>query len=152
MFSSYTEVSLMKKREIKINIAMKSLTSRGVKEYPFLLLNTPETYRELIEESVRSCIAAYRERAIASKNPTPLTDEEYREMSEIGKLAFGIHYNEAEINEGEAIAAAIEAVSDGIVRVFKGDEEMPDLDATLKINEGDVFAFIRLTMLSGRMW
>ena len=73
-------------------------------------------------------------------------------MSEIGKLAFGIHYNDAAIDEGKAIAAAIEAVSDGIVRVFKGDEEMPDLDATLEINEGDVFTFIRLTMLSGRMW
>ena len=142
----------MKKREIKINIAMKSLTSRGVKEYPFLLLNTPETLRELIEESVRSCITAYRERAIASKNPTPLTDEEYREMSEIGKLAFGIHYNEAEINEGKAIAAAIEAVEDGIVRIFRGEVELTNLDSEITVNEGDVFAFIRLTMLSGRMW
>ena len=123
-----------------------------MKKSPFILKATPSTYCELIEESVRSCIAAYRERAIASKNPAPLTDEEYKEMSEIGKLALGIHYNEAEIDEGKAIAAAIEAVSNGIVRVFKGDEEMPDLDATLEINEGDVFTFVRLTMLSGRMW
>ena len=142
----------MEKREIKIYVSMKNIGSRRVKKSSFILKATPSTYRELIEESVRSCIAAYRERAIASKNPAPLTDEEYREMSEIGKLAFGIHYNDAEIDEGKAIATAIEAVSDGIVRVFKGDEEMPDLDATLEINEGDVFTFVRLTMLSGRMW
>ncbi len=142
----------MEKREIKIYVSMKNIGSRRVKKSPFILKATPSTYRELIEESVRSCIAAYRERAIASKNPAPLTDEEYKEMSEIGKLAFGIHYNDAEIDEVKAIAAAIEAVSDGIVRVFKDDEEMLNLDDPLKINGGDVFTFIKLTMLSGRMW
>ncbi len=142
----------MKNKEIRIYVMLKNIGSRRIKKCPFILSRTPETFRELIEESVRSCISAYRERATASKNPAPLTDEEFKEMSEIGKLAFGVHYNEAEIDEGRAIATAIEAVSDGIVRVFKGDEEMPDLDATLEINEGDVFTFIKLTMLSGRMW
>ena len=142
----------MEKREIKIYISMKNIGSRRMKKIPFKLKATPSTYRELIEESVKSCIASYRDRAIASKNPAPLTDEEFKEMSEVGKLAFGIHYNEAEIDEGKAIAAAIEAVTDGVVRVFKDDEEMLNLDDPLKINEGDVFTFIKLTMLSGRMW
>lgn len=142
----------MKKREIKINIAMKSLTSRGVNRYPFLLMNTPETLRELIEESVRACVCSYKARGEQGKNPRPLTDEEISGMQTFGRLAFGVHYNEADVDERNAIAVATEAVEDGIVRVFGGEVELNDLDGEITVNEGDVFTFVRLTMLSGRMW
>lgn len=142
----------MKKREIKINIAMKSLTSRGVKEYPFLLLNTPETLRELIEESVRACVRSYKARGEQGENPRPLTDEEISGMQTVGRLAFGVHYNEADIDEENAIVVATEAVEDGIVRIFREDKELSDFDSEITVNEGDVFTFVRLTMLSGRMW
>ena len=109
-------------------------------------------FRELIEESVKSCISAYKARANSAKNPTPLTDEQFDGMREIGKFAFGVHYNENEIDEAKAIETAIDAVTDGLVRVFKGNDEITDLDAEIEIAEGDVFTFVRLTMLSGRMW
>ena len=80
------------------------------------------------------------------------TDEQYDGMREIGKFAFGVHYNENEIDEAKAIQTAIDAVTDGLVRVFKGNDEITDLDAEIEISEGDVFTFVRLTMLSGRMW
>jgi hypothetical protein len=73
-------------------------------------------------------------------------------MREVGKFAFGVHYNENEIDEAKAIQTAIDAVTDGLVRVFKGNDEITDLDAEIEIAEGDVFTFVRLTMLSGRMW
>ena len=126
--------------------------TKKVKEYPILLGKTPRTFRELIEESVISCISAYKARANNAKNPAPLTDEQFDGMREIGKFAFGVHYNENEIDEAKAIETAIDAVTDGLVRVFKGNDEITDLDAEIEIAEGDVFTFVRLTMLSGRMW
>ena len=84
--------------------------------------------------------------------PTPLTDEQFDGMRELGKFAFGVHYNENEIDEAKAIETAVEAVADGLVRVFKGNEEITELDSELEITDGDVFTFVRLTMLSGRMW
>ena len=126
--------------------------TKKVKEYPILLGKTPRTFRELIEESVKSCISAYKARATNAKNPTPLTDEQFDGMREIGKFAVGVHYNENEIDEAKAIQTAIDAVTDGLVRVFKGNDEITDLDAGIEISEGDVFTFVRLTMLSGRMW
>ena len=63
-----------------------------------------------------------------------------------------MHYNENEVDEAKAIHTAIGAVTDGLVRVFKGGDEITDLDAEIEIAEGEVFTFVRLTMLSGRMW
>lgn len=142
------------KKQIQIYVALKHMgnITKKVKEYPFLLNNTPHTFRELIEESVKACINAYKERANSAKKPTPLTHEQFDGMQEIGKFAFGVHYNEAEIDESNAIQTAIEAVSDGLVRVFKGNDEITDPDKELEITENDVFTFVRLTMLSGRMW
>ncbi len=144
----------MDSKSIQIYIALKHMgnVTKKVKEYPFILSNTPRTFRELIEESVKSCISAYKERANNAKNPAPLTDEQLDGMREIGKFAFGVHYNENAIDEAKSTQTAIDAVTDGLVRVFQGNNEITDLDAEIEISEGDVFTFVRLTMLSGRMW
>ena len=70
-------------------------------------------------------------------------------MREVGKFAFGVHYNENEINEEKAVAAAVEAVEDGLVRIFKGNEELCELDGEIDVGDGEVFTFVRLTMLAG---
>ena len=139
---------------IQIYVAMKHMgnIAKRVKEHPFPLGKTPRTLRELIEEAVKSCIEAYKARASGAENPVPLTDEQFDGMRELGKFAFGVHYNENEIDEAKAMETAIEAVEDGLVRVFKGNDEITELDSELEITEGDVFTFVRLTMLSGRMW
>lgn len=142
------------KERIQIYVALKHMgnVTKKVKEYPFLLGKTPRTLRELIEEAVKTCITAYKERATNAKNPAPLTDEQFDGMREIGKLAFGVHYNEHTPDETKAVETAIDAVKDGLVRVFKGNEEITELDQKIEISDGDVFLFVRLTMLSGRMW
>ena len=136
---------------IQIYVSLKHMgnIARKVKAHPFVLERTPRTLRELIEESVRACIRAYRERGDQANAPKPLTDEQYEGMREVGKFAFGVHYNENAVNEEKAIAAAVEAVEDGLVRIFKGNEEICELDEAIDIAEGDVFTFVKLTMLAG---
>ena len=70
----------------------------------------------------------------------------------MGKFAFGGFEDPREVNEDRAVQTAIAAVEDGLVRIFRGAEELTDLDQEIQITEGEVFTFIRLTMLSGRMW
>lgn len=139
---------------LQIYVALKHVgnLTKNVKEYPFMLGRVPHTLRELIEESVRSCILAYRSRADSAENPTPLTDEQWSEMKEIGKFAFGVHYNDKAIDESKAIEAATQAFEDGLVRVFCGSAEITELDRKMDISPGDAFTFVRLTMLTGRMW
>ena len=144
----------MENRNIQIYVALKHMgnIAKKVKEYPFVLAQTPRSLRELIEESVRSSIRAYHARAELAKDPAPLTDEQFDAMREIGKFAFGVHYNENEVDESASIATAIDAVTDGLVRIFKENEELTDLDAALSIAEGEHFTFVKLAMLSGRLW
>ena len=136
---------------IQIYVSLKHMgnIARKVKAHPFVLERTPRTLRELIEESVRACIRAYCERGDQANAPKPLTDEQYEGMREVGKFAFGVHYNDNAVNEEKAIAAAVEAVEDGLVRIFKGNEEICELDEAIDIAEGDVFTFVKLTMLAG---
>lgn len=142
------------KKSIQVYVALKHMgnIAKKVKEHPFLLGDTPCTLRGLIEEAVKSCVYAYRERMQAAKNPAPLTEEQFSGMREVGKFAFGFHYNENAVCEEKAIKTAVEAWEDGLVRIFKGGEELTELDGDIEIKEGDVFTFVRLTMLSGRMW
>ncbi len=142
------------KNGVQIYVSLKHMgnIAKKVKAHPFVLERAPRTLRELIEESVKSCIAAYRERAIGANNPAPLTDEQFAGMREVGKFAFGVHYNENAVNEEKAVAAAVEAVEDGLVRIFKGNEELCALDGEIEIAEGDTLTFVKLTMLTGTLF
>lgn len=138
----------------KIYVAMKHMgnITKKIKNYPFMLQKKPCTVMELVEEMVISCVSSFKERAKNAKSPMPLTDEQYTAMQEIGKLAFGVHYNEKEIDLEKAVQVASDAVKDGLVRIFKDNEELTDLNEKIDITEGDSFTVVRLTMLSGRMW
>ena len=83
-------------KSIRIYVALKHMgnLTKKIKTYPLDLAKTPQTFRELVEESVRSCIASYKARAENANNPQPLSDEVWSGMQEIGKFAFGVHYNE----------------------------------------------------------
>ena len=144
----------MEDKQVTIHVALKHMgnVAKKVKAHPLTLARTPDTFGELIEETVRACIAAYRQRDAQGSNPVPLTDEQWDGMQEIGKFAFGLHYNQKEIDEAQALQTAIDAITDGLVRVFYGTNELTDLNAPIELSDGSVFTFVRLTMLSGRMW
>ena len=139
-------------RLIYVSLKHMGNITKKVKEYPFLLQRDPQTFLELIEEAVHSCLVSYKERAKSAQTPSPLTEEQWNGMQEVGKFAFGVHYNKNEVDEEKAIKTAIEAIQDGLVRVFNGTEEYTDLNKKIIVAEGDVLTFVRLTMLSGRMW
>ena len=140
--------------KLQVFVSLKHMgnVAKKVKAYPFLLERHPHTLGELVRESVKTCLEAYKARALAAETPTPLTDEQYAGMVEIGKLAFGVHYNENSMDPQAAMQAAMDAVADGLVRVFRGQEEFTGLDTPIELSQGDVLTFVRLTMLSGRLW
>jgi hypothetical protein len=134
-----------------IYVMMKnpSALHKQVKAYPVVLSTTPHTLRELIAACVDACITAYRNRAKESHPPSPLSDEEFAGMEALGKFAFGVHDNDKEIDRNKAVTNALQAVEDGLVRIFKGGEELTELDGVLDIAEGETLTFVRLTMLTG---
>ena len=117
---------------------------------PFPLENTPNTVGELIAGAVRTCVSAYRTHAVQAAHP--LTSDQIRQMAEIGKIAFGGHYNPADADESEAVRTALEAYRDGLFRIFINDAEAGAADAPVYLHEHDTVMFLRLTFLAGRMW
>ncbi len=119
---------------------------------PFPLEHTPATVRELIVESVHTCVTQYNERVRRGESTFPLSDAQMDAMSETGKFAFGINYGQKEAQEATAVETALQAFEDGLFRLFLNSEELTDLNAPIQIQENDRLIFIRLTMLSGCMF
>lgn len=137
-----------------IQVSVKQIGSRRkIKTVPFHLDGTPHTVSELIRMSVHTCVYEYNQRFLAKeKDVQPLSADEITEMSEIGKIAFGINYGEKQADEKKAVADAFQAYEDGLFRIFIGDNEAGGINDGIDISENESISFIRLTMLAGRLW
>ena len=146
---------------INVNIKQMGKKGRRIKSVPFEYDRCPETAEELIEETVKIMLSAFKERQKKSTEeniPDFLSEETIKSMAEIGKIAFGYIYNEKEQDEAKAIETAKLAFIDGMVRIFINGEEAEYKDENIEsgtpINssEDDEVTFVRLAMLAGRMW
>lgn len=133
-------------------INMKQLGKRKnmVDKVAFSYEKAPEDLRELIGETVKICVADYIDRM--DRGEAVLSEEQIEDMSQIGKIAFGIVYGEKKPDVQKAIETAVQGFEDGLFRVFLGDRELENLDEKVEFAEGNEITFIRLTMLAGRMW
>ena len=136
---------------MNIKITMKQLGKKRdkISEVDFAMENQPATVEELIKEAVHTCVTAYNKRVQKKENMVPLTGEQIEDMSEIGKIAFGINYGGKEADEDAAATVALQAFEDGLVRIFHKEEELLELSQVIEVQEDDLFTFLRLTMLSG---
>lgn len=133
-------------------INMKQLGKRKnmVDKVEFSYEKAPESLRELIGETVKLCVADYIDRM--DRGEAVLSEKKIEDMSQIGKIAFGIVYGEKKPDVQKAIETAVQGFGDGLFRVFLGDRELENLDEKVEFAEGNEITFIRLTMLAGRMW
>ena len=69
-----------------------------------------------------------------------------------GKVGFEANYNGRPAAETEAIINALQSYEDGIFRIFLDDAELGELSSSVQLKEESTLTFIRLTMLSGRLW
>lgn len=139
---------------MKIYVYLKTLrnVSKKVQPCAFYLENTPRTVGELICEAVQTCVCEYGARAKNAEVPRPISEEDFEGMREVGKFAFGVHYNENKVDLKKAKENALQAYEDGLVRIFHGEKELGDAGSALDLREGDELTFVRLAMLAGRMW
>ncbi len=138
---------------VKVNIKQLGKKRDKISGVPFLLENDPKTTEQLIREAVHTCVSQYNARVEAGESGIkPLSENDINEMSEIGKIAFGINYGNNTADEKEAVEVALQAYEDGLFRVFADEEELTELSQPLSLSEDSTLTFIRLTMLSGRMW
>lgn len=110
------------------------------------------TLRDFLREIVHMEVERYNQKGTDVQVIPFLTKEEVGERAESGKVAFGRIYSEKKADPVKAVENAVQCFEDGLVRVFQNEEEREALDVPMQVQEGDIFTFIRLTFLAGRLW
>jgi hypothetical protein len=139
---------------LKIYVTMKSLAKRKayLEKVELHLEKNPQTITELISELVSINVSTYNQRIQDAPMVHFLTKQDIEEKGTVGKVGFDISYNEQKADVEESIQTAIQAFEDGLFKVFVNDIEQGVEEPAISLNDGDQIAFIKLTMLAGRMW
>lgn len=137
---------------IKVNVKQIGAKRDKISGEDFYIRSVPHTVGELITEAVHTCVEAYNNRMNKGENAEPITDKDISDMADVGKIAFGINYAQTAADEKTAAENALQAYEDGIFRIFIGEREAGRISNSISLSENDSVTFIRLTMLSGRMW
>ena len=111
-----------------------------------------KTVKELLTEFVTINVKKFNEGLIEDDVVPYLTDEKISDLSDAGKISFGVDYNGQKQDLEKAIENALQSYEDGIYRVFVNDEELGEINGKATLKENDELTFVRLTMLAGRMW
>lgn len=139
---------------MKILVNMKKMGSRKkfITQIPYELEKKPGTVRELIIQMVTACVQDYNARMESQELLKNLSLADMEEQAAAGKISFGVNYGEKKAKKEQAVANALQCFEDGIYRIFCGMEQLQNLDDSIELTEGCELTFIRLTMLTGRMW
>lgn len=136
---------------MKVYISVKQIKKRAsqVAACPYELNTVPDTLRKLISILVSNEVKSYNLRLKENESTAFHTKEEIDDMSQVGKIGFGIPYGSNPANFQEALETAVQGFEDGLYRIFIGEQEIESLDAPLHLQEEDTITIIRLVMLTG---
>ena len=139
---------------MKVYIQVKKLGKRiqTVGSIPYELETCPATLRELIACMVNQGVEGYNERLRSGEQNKALSEAEIQDMSQVGKVAFGIPFGEREANPQKAVDAALLAFTDGLYRFYINELGITELDTPVHLCEDDTIAIIRLVMLTGGLF
>ena len=139
---------------MQIYINMKTAGSRKspliktLYEIPDSVSSVGELLKSLVEIEVER----YDQRNADDKLITYLTEAQIEEQAVTGKVGFGRVYSDKKPDLEKAVENALQCYQDGLVRVFRNEKELEQLEETVHFESGDEITLIRLTFLTGRMW
>ena len=135
-------------------INMKTAGSRKpvFAKIPYEIPDTVSSARELITSLVQIEVERYNQKNADDTLIKYLTKEQIEEQAQTGKVSFGRVYSDKKADPEKAIENALQCYQDGLVRVFRNDQELERLEESVYFAPGDEITLIRLTFLAGRMW
>ena len=110
------------------------------------------TVKELLTEFVTINVNEFNNGFTENDIVPYLTDEKINDLSDAGKISFGVDYNGQKQDLEKAVENELQSYEDGIYRIFVNDAEVGEIDCEINLKENDELTFVRLTMLAGRMW
>lgn len=139
---------------MQIYIQMKAAGKRRpvLNDVPYELSDEVKTLRDFLTALVELEVKRYEQKGTGVQVIPFLTKEDVEEQAAAGKVGFGQIYSEQKADLAKAVENALQCYEDGLVRVFRGDQELVGLDTPVCLEEGERFTLIRLTFLAGRLW
>lgn len=139
---------------MRIFINAKQIRKRSavVAALPYELEPIPQTLRDLIAMLVTEGVRGYNTRLQGHGEPNVLSLEQMEDMAQVGKIGFGIPFGSRQADPDQAVQAAIQAFTDGLVRIFVNDRELESLDGPMELRDGDEVTILRLVMLTGGLF
>jgi hypothetical protein len=108
------------------------------------------TLRDVLDRVVRSEVAAFRKRQENRQFLRALTAREIEAGAEAGKIdSGGSEVPLQDVDDDEAVAAALTAFEDGIYLVVIDGQDYRELDAQVHLEPDSRLTFVRLTLLAG---
>jgi hypothetical protein len=105
--------------------------------------------RDLIARIVRAEVAAFRDRREGRRLVRALSATEIAEGVAKGKVDMGGRDLDQEVDEEQAVGAALQAFEDGIYLVAVDGRDVRDLDQSVYLTADSRVTFIRLALLAG---
>jgi len=138
--------------ELKIHCKSVSKRRNAIQTISYIYEEPIHTVKDLLAETVKINVAAFEERRENAALLKVLTKEEIDDKAEAGKIGFDRIYGDRKPDIKKAVESAIECFQDGLVVIFIEGEQVTKLEEQLTLKDGDEITFVRMTMLSGRMW
>ena len=138
--------------KIKVNLKRLGKKRADVSVCEYEITGQPATVKELILGVTETGVREYNQRKQAPDVLTWMTKEEIEDKAQAGKIGFEVNYGEKDADLQAAQDNAIQCFEDGIYRIFLDGQLLERLDEPIEIGEESVFTFVRLAMLTGRLW
>ncbi len=147
---------------MELNIQMKQAGRRQNKitTAKLLLQHTPQTVGELICYTAEALWHTHTEKVRQSEqfengdisSVILYEEEELADKAATGRIDFQFLKSSAPITKKQAVATAIEAFEDGIAVLFIDEKQYEKTDEPIALTGKEMITFVKLTMLSGRLW
>ncbi len=136
---------------VRVEAAVPGRRRAGTAEHPvdIGLEPGPHVLRSVIEAVVRAEVAEFRRRAEEQRFVRVLTEQALAEAVATGTVRFGDAERATEVDDEEAVAAALLAFEDGLFEVFVDEEPVAGLDEEIALTPSTKLLFLRLVPLAG---
>ena len=138
--------------KVFVNVKQIGKTKNKIYNNKYQISDKITTVKELLTEFVTINVNEFNNGFTENDIVPYLTDEKINDLSDAGKISFGVDYNGQKQDLEKAVENALQSYEDGIYRIFVNDNEVGEIDCEINLKENDELTFVRLTMLAGRMW
>jgi len=150
---------------MKISVKVKGIGARrpALSVLVFEIADGIGTAEDLIEDVVRRSVRAFNNREADAPIFRFLTAEEIEDAAGFGKVGFGDRKDDRAQDEEKAVENALQSYRDGLFKMILDGKDVISAAAGLPLKaeapstpialcEGAEVLFVRLAMLSGRLW